>query len=385
MIVFKNNGEIDPRSITTFGVSSKEKEGAIGYFGTGLKYAISILLREGHEITVYSGMSEFVFDIETTKVRVDDFDFITMNGSPISFTTELGKNWELWQAFRELYCNCLDEDGVAFETEGEVVPQQGMTYVVVKGSEFEGIFHNKDKFILDQNTPVIQDKTTKHAYYKTVKVFDSPEPFLLTYNLQSGLTLTEDRTVKSSWDLEYEITKQLSLMTNKQLIKKVVTAPEGWYEHGLNFNRLFTPSVEFEDTVKELYHSKTENVNPSALKLVGIDSYYDLPNESDNLDQLNTKKLNKAVDFCSQLGYNINKYPLIITDKLKASHMGLAKDGKMYINPVCFDKGTKYLAATILEEWMHLEYGFIDITYEFQTHLFDVIMTLGEKLIGEPI
>lgn len=45
MIIFRNKGVIDPKSITTFGVSSKENPGAIGFFGTGLKYAIAILLR----------------------------------------------------------------------------------------------------------------------------------------------------------------------------------------------------------------------------------------------------------------------------------------------------------------------------------------------------
>lgn len=47
MIIFRNAGTIDPKSITTFGVSSKENPGAIGFFGTGLKYALAILLRHG--------------------------------------------------------------------------------------------------------------------------------------------------------------------------------------------------------------------------------------------------------------------------------------------------------------------------------------------------
>ena len=47
MIVFENPGEIDIRSISTFGVSVKEGDNPIGFFGTGLKYAIVVLLRTG--------------------------------------------------------------------------------------------------------------------------------------------------------------------------------------------------------------------------------------------------------------------------------------------------------------------------------------------------
>lgn len=60
-VIFRNKGIIDPRSITTFGVSSKDSESAIGYFGTGLKYAIAILLREGCKIDIYTG-GDFLFD-----------------------------------------------------------------------------------------------------------------------------------------------------------------------------------------------------------------------------------------------------------------------------------------------------------------------------------
>ena len=39
MIVFENAGEIDPRLFALIGVNVKESENAIGFFGTGLKYA----------------------------------------------------------------------------------------------------------------------------------------------------------------------------------------------------------------------------------------------------------------------------------------------------------------------------------------------------------
>ena len=85
-VCFVNRGTIDPRSITTFGVNSKEGGNPIGFFGTGLKYAIAVLLRLGHEVTLYSDAKKYVFGVEETKIRNDQFRIVTMNGAPLAFT-----------------------------------------------------------------------------------------------------------------------------------------------------------------------------------------------------------------------------------------------------------------------------------------------------------
>ena len=60
-IYFTNPGEIDIRAVTTMGVNVKEGSSSIGYFGTGLKYAIATLLREGQEIIIHSGLTTYYF------------------------------------------------------------------------------------------------------------------------------------------------------------------------------------------------------------------------------------------------------------------------------------------------------------------------------------
>ncbi|MDD3302253.1 MAG: hypothetical protein PHN31_01760 [Candidatus Gracilibacteria bacterium] len=45
--LFENDGEIDINSIKFLGCSTKDGIETIGKFGTGLKYAISVLLRNG--------------------------------------------------------------------------------------------------------------------------------------------------------------------------------------------------------------------------------------------------------------------------------------------------------------------------------------------------
>jgi len=54
-IAFQNDGELDLRLMATFGCSVKETNNPIGFFGTGLKYALAVLLRTGHKVTVHLG------------------------------------------------------------------------------------------------------------------------------------------------------------------------------------------------------------------------------------------------------------------------------------------------------------------------------------------
>ena len=55
-----------------------------------------------------------------------------MNEEQLPFTTELGKNWEVWQAYRELHSNTLDESGVI--TDKKV---HNDTVIEVEGSAIE--------------------------------------------------------------------------------------------------------------------------------------------------------------------------------------------------------------------------------------------------------
>ena len=65
---------------------------------------------------------------------------------------------------------------------------------------------------------------------------------------------------------------------------------------------------------------------------------------------------------------------------------GRAKDGLITLSVDCFDKGTKFLASTIFEEYVHCKYGFQDESRQLQEFLFDRIVTMGEEYVtGEPL
>ena len=51
-IYFCNAEPIDLNAIAIMGVSVKTGDNPIGYFGTGLKFAIATLLRTAHKVTL---------------------------------------------------------------------------------------------------------------------------------------------------------------------------------------------------------------------------------------------------------------------------------------------------------------------------------------------
>jgi len=109
---FMNNGNFDIRAMMTMGVSAKLSDSAIGFFGTGFKYAVAVILRGGGSVKVSTIDGVYEFTKKEEIIRDQKFDLVMINGSSAGFTTHMGINWEPWMAFRELFCNAKDEGGV---------------------------------------------------------------------------------------------------------------------------------------------------------------------------------------------------------------------------------------------------------------------------------
>ena len=149
-VCFQNKEEIDLRGLLTFGVSVKGKDDAIGYFGTGLKYALAVLLREGCDVSVYMGNSEITVKTQPIKIRGEEFDVVHFNDQEAPFTTDLGKNWELWMAYRELHANCIDEQNWTIGR--GLKPQKGYTTISVGGKAFSDLFEQQEGDSIFLNT-----------------------------------------------------------------------------------------------------------------------------------------------------------------------------------------------------------------------------------------
>lgn len=254
-IIFKNKSALPLECISTFGVSAKETDSPIGYFGTGLKYAIAVLLREGCEIKIYIDDVEYEFKLVKQEVRGKEFDFIYMNDQQLPFTSELGKNWSLWQAYRELYSNCMDEKGEVFTrytdesdpTHGTTIVVQGLDEIHLQATN-TFILQSTPKYVL--NNVEVHESKTPAIFYKGIKVLELPTKY--SYNILDDLTLTEDRTV-SQYDAEYEITLALIRTENLDCLMDILSiTDESYHEAKFNWNRYSEPSETFMRLVSKL-------------------------------------------------------------------------------------------------------------------------------------
>ena len=396
-VLFQNQGLIDLRAIKTFGVSSKETSTPIGYFGTGLKYAIAILLREHQKITIYRGKTKLEFTVKKTKIRVDHFKIVCMNGEELGFTTELGKNWEIWQAFRELYCNCIDESQgqislVSNPTE-KSLRTPGHTTIRVQGRKFLEAYKERAAIILQSKPSIVTPKVeihpgrTDHIYFRGIRVGRYQHQAVHTYNITGDLGLTEDRTAKFNWEVLSYITRAIMSSTNPVFICCCLKAPKGSMENRLSYSEhSWTPSDEFKEVALSLAKDYSQDMNRSAVSLCKNLVRKDLvESPSEVLSVVMDKQLTKAVSFCKKLGYLVDVYPIIVVDSLGKGILGLAESEKIFLAQDAFEMGTKIVAGTLIEEYLHLYKGFSDYSPEFQDHLLNKVLTLGEKLNGEPL
>lgn len=389
--VFENNGVIDIDSIKTFGVSSKETPGAIGFFGTGLKYAISILLRHGCSVQIQAGDQTLTFSTERGRVRVDEFDFVTMNGERLGFTTELGKTWEVWQAFREIFCNCKDENGAMYDTDLVPGASSGMTRVIVSGEKFHDVWSDRSSIILE-STPIakhqavnIHGMPSKYMYYRGVRAYELSEPSLFTYDIQRKLDLSEDRTIKYFYTAQNAIREGLLNLDSRQIIRRVVFAEKGTLEHDFEFAGAL-PGQTFLESVLEWKQARHMGMNPRAFEAIRPWVMERLhKSEACVLSDVEQAQLDAAADFCEKLGYPVRSYPTVVSEYLGENILGLADEGTIYLSRRAFMMGTKMVAGTLLEEYLHLFTGFRDGSRDLQNFLVDAVMTIGERYVGEKL
>lgn len=396
-IVFQNKGVIDSRVIRSFGVSIKEEKpdgsSAIGQFGTGLKYAIAVLLRHGCSVSIYSGEDIWLFEKRPDTLRGKEFEFVVMRTSEgeeydLGFTTELGKKWELWMAYRELFCNAKDESGDVHVSDEDVFPEPDITKVVVTGKAFEEVHGKKKEYFISgepkwklSSLEIYATPSTK-IFYQGVLVYELDRPAMFTYNLLSGVELTEDRTVKHIHFVKSSIESAVAAEAPKELVERVVIPPQGCFEEVFNFT-YDTPSEAFRAVVLEKASKLERGLNKSALDCCRSSLVEHLPKDSKELSSVDQQRLDKAIAFCHKLDFPVSTYPVVVTDWLGEGIHGQASGDKIYISTECFDMGTKYLASTLIEEYLHLAKGYRDETRELQTYLFNKIVGMGEQLTGE--
>ena len=398
-VIFENSGEIDLRAITIFGCSVKESTNPIGFFGTGLKYSLAVFLRLGHEVVVQCGSKQIEATVLAGEVRGKSFNFVHLDGQPCGFTTELGKNWEPWMAYRELYCNAKDEAGCSIFEAAEIPePVAGKTRLIVCGNDCLRAHRNRREFLLEGSpTEILGDVEvypgqSRGLFYKGVRVMEFQQPCLQTYNITSPLELTEDRTVKDVYKPGYEIAKAILAHADCEMLRNVLMAERENHEFYFDFYGWSgtAPGADFFKTVAELQQNNLTKVNTTALRLWREKGGGVFSPKRIKPTNVQFAMLEKALDFCEKIGYEVRgSYPIIIAESLGDQGVLAAADREgrqIFLTQMLFNQdGTKGVARALIEEYLHLQFNYADCSREMQNHVFSKMVSLGEEMIGEPL
>lgn len=314
-IVHATPGLLDIRAITTFGLHAKPgTDTPIGKFGTGLKYAIATLIRLDCTVRLFIGDTEYEFYTKDDDFRGIGFSQVYMKkrkglvsrwyAEKLPFTTDHGKHWEAWMAFRELHSNTLDEGGRTGVYDNYPLDKENLhnkTIFLIDGEEYVKSYYDMDKTFLpkaltkregDDRVQVFNEPSD-HIYWRGIRVFDLEKPSVYTYNILEDVTLTEDRTLKYVWDAQSKIAAYVARSQDPKLINAVVSANvEKFFEGRLDWDYAYvSPSDQFKEVVQKK-KMRGSYVAPRAL------SYYDryTPVVSEKAETLKDKVARFAYD-----------------------------------------------------------------------------------------
>lgn len=373
-IYFSNKGHIDLDVIRTMGVSVKDTDNPIGYFGTGLKYAIATLLRTGHIVSLRTGGETIQFRTKPKEIRGKTFGMVYMDDEQLGFTIDLGRDWEVWQAYRELYANCIDEGGII----GGVLVEND-TVFVVEGPEISKVHSERNQIFLHGEPWIVGEGIEVHRgksnflYYRGVRVQRLLKPTRFTYNFTTEMRLTEDRTLASVWDANYKLGMRLPRIANPEFCVKVMDPHVEFYEHDLDFSDCAEPSEEFLDAIEKFReHAQLKESNRTLLKRArNVNDYTEF-----SLSEAQAEIVGEACTMLQKLNCVVKPEALTFVEHLGPGVLAMAKDGKMVFTRQCLDNGRDFLAITIYEEWIHDTMGYSDCSRGMQQFLFDKILGL---------
>jgi hypothetical protein len=344
MIVFENEGEIDIDAITTFGVSVKLGENPIGFFGTGLKYAIAVLLRTEHKVSIWSGDRQLRFTTERREVRTKPFDFVLMREddrlTPMGFTTELGKTWKPWMAYRELYCNARDEGGSVYRVanpNAATDPRRGQTQIRVEGADVQEVHANGALYFCEGEPDVVVGgvgiycRPSQVLFYRGVRVLFLPKPAQFTYNIiDRRIDLTEDRTMTHPFMATWYLSQALAQCTDPAILEDLLAPAKGALEADFDYAEHNTKATEvFLATISRLKERGASNIAGSALKVWARDVPEQFKPQLSPLDMDERNALREARTLCERLAFDVSD--VLAVEETPASTPTYVQDGTLYL------------------------------------------------------
>lgn len=399
-VVFDNAGEADVFALTTFGVTAKAGSSPIGFFGTGFKYAMAVLTRNGARIVLQVGERGHTISCKTRQSRGEEFQVVCMGARELGFTTLLGRGWDTWAAYRELWCNTADEqEGSVYVSSVLPRAEAGRTRICVRLPELTQWHERRGEIILQSKPISVGTMAQVHPggqspviFYRGMRAMDLPKHSRLVWNITQSMTLTEDRTVKYQHEVLSRVVSTVLTSEDADLIHDVVTAEDGWWEHDLDFTSVSVdPSATFLDTVMSLRGDGKSRVNMSAYHVVAKrrkEAREEIRGE--DLSEQDEQDLAWSIRQLGRAGWAVDRGEIRVVNSLGEGVMGMAEKGVragqadvIWLSREAFVQGRRRLMGTIYEEWVHLKLGYVDTSRGMQNHLIDTLMSLVERVIDE--
>ena len=403
-LLIKNEGLIEVAALHLMGASSKRRdETKIGMFGTGNKYALSYLFRNDYRIRIFSGNEEIKIELKSQKFRDQSFDVIYINGQQTSLTTEMGPNWNLWKAIRELYCNAIDEGNSLLYVVDTIKSVSNETHVYIEITleldeflkNYDEYFSFKKEVLYSSSDGEILRRTGSggNIYRKGIRCLEKDTNSIFDYNFFS-LDVNEERLVIHYWSLYQKLWDTILGCNVPSLIKEFFKSlSEKMFEYNALYLVSFhTPSqevidyldtqrivpdkyagwLEQEDLLKclilpsDLFFHLEKYVNPSC-----IPSQFNTTKNGQLFkiiepNSLHTTTVKKAMDFFKEAKIDI-PYEILYAEFQDKNWFGLALNNKIHLSTLGLERGVQETVNTIMEEYVHLKYNVKDCTRQFQT------------------
>ena len=368
MMIFQNKGLLDIAAITTMGVSVK-RPGSFGYFGTGLKFSIATILREGGQISIHIGEEIYRFTTQTEEIRGQSFDLVLMNGMRLGFTTQLGRNWKPWMVLRELACNAMDEEGGEFFHVEDGSPAghgRNMTTVVVNWDDLDEAYRHRAEIFCDTTIlTTVQDKLevrsgmSSQFYYRGVRVYALEKASRYTYNILATQMLTEDRTLQGSYSATKIIRNFWRTCEDKTLLSGALIDCEKFFEGQINYATEYGDeplSKAIVDVVMDARLRNEKDINKSALEAVLA-----LNRQRKEVTHTSTIRddsgpIPRVLTALERMGIQVTS-DIVVLDELPGDLLSLAEHGRIYIRASLANKGNpRKLALEIVYRFLDLHY-----------------------------
>lgn len=382
MIIFHNPGLIPLDAMRLMGASIK-LEGSFGRFGTGFKYAVATILRGGGKVRVWRGAEEMDFFVRDVEIRGTTFQEVWLDrvldkavdlheATPLGFTTQLGKDWEPWMALRELACNARDEGGDFKLSDMAAVPpcfsaKDGETVIVVIWDAMDAAAKEDGEHVFIHTALLHEERGVKvHAgvseylYHRGVRVWKLPKPSAFTYDITSPVDLTEDRGVKYGFCVEADVRNMYLLTEERPIIAAAVTAGEGRWEGTFDWSGSVwgkvDPGAGWLEEVSVLREGVGHGLSKSARDVYLSVSAFKKEEHCACYDEI-TGPFGEAVDQLTELGIDIGKVNIFLTDELPGGMASAVKGGSIYVVPALTESDRLTIAVELLIRFLELKSG----------------------------